>query len=57
MALNVASAAEEQRAFSEDISRNSRDQDASDDLAQQAESSRNSSARDEQCCRVDAPRH
>ncbi|PME51480.1 methyl-accepting chemotaxis protein [Vibrio lentus] len=44
MALQIASAAEEQRAVSEDISRNTQGiKDASDDLAQQAESSRNSS--------------
>ncbi len=43
-ALQIASAAEEQRAVSEDISRNTQGiKDASDDLAQQAESSRNSS--------------
>ncbi|RPF12573.1 methyl-accepting chemotaxis protein [Vibrio crassostreae] len=44
MALQIASAAEEQRAVSEDISRNTQGiKEASDDLAQQAESSRNSS--------------
>ncbi|KZX55713.1 chemotaxis protein [Vibrio sp. HI00D65] len=44
MALQIASAAEEQRAVSEDISRNTQGiKDASDDLAQQAENSRNSS--------------
>ncbi|WP_299686061.1 methyl-accepting chemotaxis protein [uncultured Vibrio sp.] len=43
MALQIASAAEEQRAVSEDISRNTQGiKDASDNLAQQAESSRNS---------------
>ncbi len=56
MALQIASAAEEQRAVSEDISRNTQGiKDASDDLAYQAQQSSESAS--EMHSAADAMRH